>query len=186
MSHGSVRCLRSRTELHPLRRARDFRSPSLRRVVTVAPRSRCAMRALAFEAEHLEHLFERFYRADPSRTRGSGGSGLGLSIVASIVDAHGGAVSAASEPGRAPPSRSTYRWQARTRRSRLRQMLRGRRSRQPTSSRRPIPTQESRRADRTVGASCRSRPLRSPGSRSSARPRLRDRHRSPSVRQGSS
>jgi two-component system OmpR family sensor kinase len=37
--------------------------------------------------------FERFYRADPSRSRASGGSGLGLSIVASIVEAHRGRVS---------------------------------------------------------------------------------------------
>jgi two-component system, OmpR family, sensor kinase len=37
-------------------------------------------------------IFERFYRADPSRTRASGGAGLGLSIVAAIVEAHGGTV----------------------------------------------------------------------------------------------
>ncbi|MDA8032860.1 MAG: ATP-binding protein, partial [Actinomycetota bacterium] len=37
-----------------------------------------------------------FYRADPSRSRASGGAGLGLSIVASIVVAHGGEVSVAS------------------------------------------------------------------------------------------
>jgi two-component system OmpR family sensor kinase len=44
-------------------------------------------------------IFERFYRSDPARTRTSGGSGLGLSIVAAIVEAHGGTVSASSAPG---------------------------------------------------------------------------------------
>ncbi len=42
----------------------------------------------------LPHLFERFFRADPSRSRANGGSGLGLSIVAAIAHAHGGAVAA--------------------------------------------------------------------------------------------
>ncbi|QCQ93722.1 sensor histidine kinase [Rhodococcus sp. SGAir0479] len=44
-------------------------------------------------------VFERFYRADESRTRVSGGSGLGLSIVAAIVAAHGGTVTVDSAPG---------------------------------------------------------------------------------------
>ncbi len=50
--------------------------------------------------EDRERVFERFYRADPSRTRAAGGSGLGLSIVAALVAAHGGRVSVESEPGR--------------------------------------------------------------------------------------
>jgi two-component system OmpR family sensor kinase len=50
-------------------------------------------------AEDAAHVFERFYRADPARARNLGGSGLGLSIVAGLVEAHGGAVSVRSEPG---------------------------------------------------------------------------------------
>lgn len=49
--------------------------------------------------EQANHVFERFYRADPSRTRAAGGSGLGLSIVSAIVAAHGGQVSVGSTPG---------------------------------------------------------------------------------------
>lgn len=44
-------------------------------------------------------LFERFYRADPARSRSSGGNGLGLAIVAAIVDAHAGTVSVDERPG---------------------------------------------------------------------------------------
>lgn len=49
--------------------------------------------------EESEHVFERFYRADSSRTRESGGSGLGLSIVAALVAAHDGTVTVDSTPG---------------------------------------------------------------------------------------
>jgi two-component system OmpR family sensor kinase len=49
--------------------------------------------------EQAEHVFERFYRADPSRARTAGGAGLGLSIVAAVTEAHGGRAFAASEPG---------------------------------------------------------------------------------------
>jgi signal transduction histidine kinase len=44
-------------------------------------------------------LFERFYRADPARSRGRGGLGLGLALVRNIVRLHGGEVGAASIPG---------------------------------------------------------------------------------------
>ena len=46
--------------------------------------------------EQISHVFDRFYRADPSRSRESGGSGLGLAIVRAIAKAHGGDVTAVS------------------------------------------------------------------------------------------
>jgi two-component system OmpR family sensor kinase len=49
--------------------------------------------------DRTDELFERFWRSDPGRGRGPAGAGLGLSIVAAIVDAHGGRVSAANAPG---------------------------------------------------------------------------------------
>jgi two-component system OmpR family sensor kinase len=49
--------------------------------------------------EQRAHVFERFYRGDPSRSRDHGGAGLGLAIVAAIVAAHGGAVEVESAPG---------------------------------------------------------------------------------------
>lgn len=56
------------------------------------------------EPENLPHVFDRFYRADKSRTRASGGSGLGLAIVKSLIEAHGGKVTVESpvflEPGK--------------------------------------------------------------------------------------
>ncbi len=50
--------------------------------------------------EHLPFIFDRFYRADASRSRRSGGSGLGLAITRALVQAHGGQISVESREGR--------------------------------------------------------------------------------------
>ncbi len=52
------------------------------------------------EAEHLDRIFERFYRVDRGRSRDVGGTGLGLSIVKHIARIHGIEVKVKSEPGR--------------------------------------------------------------------------------------
>jgi signal transduction histidine kinase len=48
----------------------------------------------------LPHVFERFYRGDPSRTRSTGGFGLGLAIAKALVEAYGGTIAAESAPGK--------------------------------------------------------------------------------------
>lgn len=60
---------------------------------------------LGIPPEHLPHIFDRFYRVDRSRTRASGGSGIGLTIARHLVEAHGGTISAES-PG--PGKGSTF------------------------------------------------------------------------------
>ena len=52
-----------------------------------------------FTEEEAARVFERFYRVDHSRTRASGGVGLGLSIVAAVAEAHGGVATARPTPG---------------------------------------------------------------------------------------
>ena len=50
--------------------------------------------------EDLPHLFDRFWRADKSRSRARGGSGLGLAITQALVTAHGGRISVSSQRSR--------------------------------------------------------------------------------------
>jgi signal transduction histidine kinase len=64
-------------------------------------------RGQGIPATELPHVFERFYRVDKARSRREGGAGLGLSIARSIVEAHGGRISAESTIGRGTTMRIT-------------------------------------------------------------------------------
>jgi two-component system OmpR family sensor kinase len=82
-----------RSHTHPDTGAEiDVRSENGSAVISVRDRGS------GFPPETIGHVFDRFYRADPSRSRKSGGSGLGLAIVDAIARAHGGAVEASNDP----------------------------------------------------------------------------------------
>lgn len=55
---------------------------------------------IGIEEEHLNHLFDRFYRVDKSRSRESGGSGLGLAIAKHVIEAHNQTINVRSTPGK--------------------------------------------------------------------------------------
>ena len=58
-----------------------------------------AAEALKIQARDLDRVFERFYRVDKARARGTGGTGLGLAIVRHVANNHGGSVSVQSQEG---------------------------------------------------------------------------------------
>ena len=65
---------------------------------------------IGIEREHLDRVFERFYRVDRERSREAGGTGLGLAIVKHIIEAHGSRIALSSAPGQG----STFSFELKT------------------------------------------------------------------------
>jgi two-component system sensor histidine kinase BaeS len=81
---------------------------------TGGPEIRVADTGIGIDPEDLTRVFERFFRVDSSRSRATGGSGIGLSIAKAIVDAHGGTLRATSAPGKGSEFRITLPGSSRT------------------------------------------------------------------------
>ena len=108
---SEVRAAVDRVRLHQIlsnlvRNALAHLSPPGQVDITAVPRDSSAVRLTVADdgagiaAADLPHVFDRFYRADSSRTRTTGGAGLGLAIVRQLVEIQGGTVSVESEEGR--------------------------------------------------------------------------------------
>ena len=63
---------------------------------------------VGISSEQLDKIFDRFYRVDTSRTRATGGSGLGLSIVQSIAHTYNGEITLASKPGQGTVAKLSF------------------------------------------------------------------------------
>jgi two-component system sensor histidine kinase BaeS len=62
---------------------------------------------VGIRGEDLPYVFERFWRGEPSRARGTGGAGIGLAIVRELVRAHDGRIDVESKPGEGSRFRAT-------------------------------------------------------------------------------
>lgn len=86
-----------------LENARRHAVPGKIRIQTRIEQGRCHLRVAdegpGIAAEFVDHVFKEFWRADESRSREGGGSGLGLAVVSAIARAHGGQATCRSAPG---------------------------------------------------------------------------------------
>lgn len=90
----------SQAVINLLSNALEFTPPGGSVEVSVAGREiRVSDTGIGIAAEHLPRIFDRLYRVDPSRSRATGGAGIGLAIARAIVEAHGGTIGAESRLG---------------------------------------------------------------------------------------